>query len=102
MAYYFTCKRCEYFTKYKIDMKRHYEKQKKCKLKDDNSNYTDAEFYELSLVKNEYSPNDLIAMNNKAIIEDTITVASNSSDYNDYKDSSNKNQLYLMGLLQNQ
>jgi hypothetical protein len=70
MAYYFTCKRCEYFTKYKIDMKRHYEKQKKCKLKDETTNYSDAEFYELSLVKNEYSPNDLIAMNNNAIIEE--------------------------------
>jgi hypothetical protein len=70
MTYYFTCKRCEYFTKYKIDMKRHYEKQKKCKLKDDNSKYTDVEFYELSLIKNEYSPNDLITMNCNSIIEE--------------------------------
>jgi hypothetical protein len=51
-------------------MKRHYEKQKKCRLKDETSVYTDAEFYELSLVKNEYSPNDIIAMNCNSIIEE--------------------------------
>jgi hypothetical protein len=49
-------------------MKRHLEKKRKCKLKDENDNsynYTDEELYELSLIKNEYLSNDLniIAIN---------------------------------------
>ena len=35
--HYYVCKRCNYVSKQKIDMKRHLEKQKKCKLNPENT-----------------------------------------------------------------
>ena len=51
--YYYVCKRCNYVSKQKIDMKRHLDKKKKCKLHPENiCILSNDEMYNLSLDKN--------------------------------------------------
>jgi hypothetical protein len=50
--YYYVCKRCNYLSKQKIDMKRHLDKKKKCKLNSENiCILSNDEMYNLSLEK---------------------------------------------------
>ena len=60
--YYYLCKRCGHVTKQKIEMKRHLDKLKQCKIKDENNTqYNEKELYEKSLIKIEIiSSNDEI------------------------------------------
>ena len=50
--FYYVCKRCNYVSKQKIDMKRHLDKKKKCKLNPENiCCLSNDEMYNLSLDK---------------------------------------------------
>ena len=46
---YFKCARCEYISKQKIDMKRHLEKIKKCKILNNSDNKSESQLYFESL-----------------------------------------------------
>jgi hypothetical protein len=46
---YFKCARCEYISKQKIDMKRHLEKIKKCKILNNSDNKSESQLYFKSL-----------------------------------------------------
>jgi hypothetical protein len=48
--FYFQCKRCEYISKQKIDMKRHLEKNKKCIIINNNKNKSEDQLYFESLI----------------------------------------------------
>ena len=50
--FYFQCRRCEYISKQKIDMKRHLDKVNKCKIIDENNNKLDTQLYFESLEPN--------------------------------------------------
>ena len=47
--FYYQCKRCNYISKQKIDMKRHLDRKKKCIMSDNNKN--DIDFIQQSLIK---------------------------------------------------
>lgn len=47
---YFKCKRCEYISKQKIDMKRHLEKNKKCTILNNYENKSENQLYNESLI----------------------------------------------------
>jgi hypothetical protein len=53
--YYYLCKRCGHITKQKIEMKRHLDKLKQCKIKEQNleiiNEINEKDLYELSLIK---------------------------------------------------
>jgi len=51
--FYYQCKRCNYISKQKIDMKRHLERKKKCIINDDNKNdnKNDMDLEKQSLIK---------------------------------------------------
>jgi stress-induced morphogen len=49
--FYYSCKRCNYFTKQKISIKRHLDKINKCRIIDKNNILTDIELYNLSFEK---------------------------------------------------
>jgi len=83
--YYYLCKRCGHVTKQKIEMKRHLDKLKQCKIKDENNTeYNEKELYELSLMKIE------IINNNDEINNINLCIKCNKHFYN--KSNLNKHQ----------
>jgi hypothetical protein len=78
--YYYVCKRCNYVSKQKIDIKRHLDKKKKCKLNPENMCIlSNDEMYNLSLEKQEALPPK---KTNKNITE-TTTSSVNDKYIND-------------------
>ena len=70
--FYYVCKRCNYVSKQKIDMKRHLDKKKKCKLNPENiCSLSNDEMYNLSLDKQVALPPK---KNNKNIPEQILSV----------------------------
>lgn len=58
--FYYLCKRCGHITKQKIEMKRHLDKLKQCKIKNENlGQLNEKELYEESLIKIEIMNNKL-------------------------------------------
>ena len=49
--FYYSCKRCKYFTKQKICIKRHLDKKNKCMIINKDNILSDNELYNLSLQK---------------------------------------------------
>ena len=79
--YYYVCKRCNYVSKQKIDMKRHLDKKKKCKLNPENiCILSNDEMYNLSLDKQEALPPK---KSNKNITETTSLSSINDNFIND-------------------
>ena len=70
--FYYVCKRCNYVSKQKIDMKRHLDKKKKCKLNPENiCCLSNDEMYNLSLDKQVALPPK---KNNKNISDPILSV----------------------------
>lgn len=99
--YYYVCKRCNYVSKQKIDMKRHLEKQKKCKLNPENAcKLSNDEMYNLSLEKqvallpkkNNKNNNEI---DNNKYINDIINNNIQKTNNNSYSNKICTNTAYL-------
>lgn len=60
---YYKCERCNYLCKQKIDMKRHLERKKKCKIINESETRTEMQLYETSL--NSHNLEDGLPLNFK-------------------------------------
>jgi len=84
--YYYLCKRCGHVTKQKIEMKRHLDKLKQCKIKDDNLNESnEKELYDKSLIK-------IDIMNNKQNDIENMNLCTKCNKYFYNKSNLNKHQ----------
>ena len=99
--HYYVCKRCNYVSKQKIDMKRHLEKQKKCKIIPENiCKLSNDEMYNLSLEKQIALPpkknNKTSAeVDNKKFINDIINNNIQKTNNNSYSNIICTNTAYL-------
>lgn len=74
--FYYQCKRCNYISKQKIDMKRHLNRRKKCIIKEENILESENKLYDASLIKHE------VNKELESIIKDSKNLDDNSTNDN--------------------